>query len=476
MSDATDLDPFAPAVDLAAAVRDGEVTPTDAVETYLDRIDERDDAVNAYVTVTDERAREAAREAERALEDGEDPGPLCGVPVALKDLSDLKEGVRHTFGSKLVADLGYRAERTSAAVQRLEDAGAVVLGKTNTPEFGHKGVTQNEVIGATATPVDTDYNAGGSSGGAAAAVAAGMAAVATGSDAGGSIRIPAAACGVFGHKPSFGLVPLDARPNAFGRATLHTTVGPLARTVADAALVLEVIAGQHPRDPSSVPVDVDFRGAVERPVEDLEIAYSPDLEVFPVEDGVEAVVADATEAFVEAGATVERVTVDHGLSMDELREAIATTFGAQFVGVAEVLRREFGVDLRDFEGVVSDSLLELLATGDEQSVADVAATGIVRTRVFDAVQDVFEEYDLLVTPTVGTAAMDLHTDRGLEWELALTWPFNWTGHPAASVPAGLTDDGLPAGLQIVGPRYDDETVLAASAAVERERPWADLIY
>jgi aspartyl-tRNA(Asn)/glutamyl-tRNA(Gln) amidotransferase subunit A len=471
MTDATDFDPSLPMVELAERIRNGEISPTEAVETYLDRIETRDDEINAYVTVIGEAARERAEEAEQAIEDGEKLGPLHGVPIALKDLRDLKQGVAHSFGSKLVADLGYRADRTSAAVQRLEDAGAIMLGKTNVPEFGHKGVTDNELIGPTASPMDTDYNAGGSSGGSAAAVAAGMASVATGSDSGGSIRIPATACGVFGHKPSFGLVPVDSRPNAFGLKTHHSVQGPLTRTVADAARMLDVTAGLHPRDPSSVPVDIDFTGAVDRSIDDLKVAYSPDLDVFPVEEEIEQVVGDATGALADAGATVEEVSIDHGLSMDELKGAIETTFSTSLVGLAEILSQEFGVDIRDFSGVVSESLLQLVALGDEKSVSDVAATGLVRTQLFDAVQDVFEEYDLLVTPTVGTQGMELHTERGLDWELALTWPFNWTGHPAASVPAGLTDDDLPAGMQIVGRRYEDDTVLAASAAVERQRPW-----
>lgn len=464
-------DPFLPATDLAERIRTGELRPTAVVETYLDRIDEYDDAFTAYVTVTDDLAREQAAAAEDALADGDDVGPLAGVPVALKDLRDLKEGVPHSFGSKLIADLGYRAERTSGVVKRLEDAGAVVLGKTNIPEFGHKGVTDNEHVGATATPFDTDHNAGGSSGGSAAAVAAGMAPVAMGSDSGGSIRIPAAACGVFGHKPSFGLLPVDARPNAFGTATHHTVNGPIARTVEDAALLLDVAAGQHPMDPASVPVDVDFTGALDRPVDDLSVGYTPDLDVFPVEDEVDRVVSEAVEALDEAGATVERTSVGHGLSMAELSDAIETTFSTSLVSLAETLEASFGLDLREYPDQVSDSLLGLIAIGDEKSVGEVAETGLVRTQLFDAVQDTLASYDLLVTPTLGTTALELHTDRGLDWELALTWPFNWTGHPVASVPAGTTADGLPVGMQVVGRRYEDDLVLAASAAVERERPW-----
>lgn len=469
-----EFDPFAPMAALAEEIREGEVTAVGAVEAYLAAIDVRDDEIHAYVTVTGESAREAAREADRALDAGETVGQLHGVPVALKDLRDRKAGVPHSFGSALVGESGYVADRTSAAVARLEDAGAIVLGKTNTPEFGHKGTTDNPYVGATASPVDPEHNAGGSSGGSAAAVAAGMAAAATGSDSGGSIRIPAAACGVFGHKPSYGVVPMDGRPNAFGTKTHHSVLGPLTRSVRDAALLLDVMAGYHPRDPGSVPTDIDFLGAVDRGVEGLRVGYSPDLGVFPVAEAVTDTVEKALDALESAGASVETVTVDHGLSMDRLAMDVETTFSTTFVGVAATLERELGVDLREQPDRVSDTLCDLLDIGDEKTVADVAATGLTRTTLFDAVQDCFEAVDLLVTPTTGLSRLPLHSDRGLDWRAALTWPFNWTGHPAASVPAGRTPDGGLAGAQLVGRRYEDDTVLAASAALERERPWDHL--
>jgi amidase len=465
------FDPYVSMTELADRIKAGEVSPTAALDRYLSMIDERDEEINAYVTITDEIAREQAEAAEEALENGEDLGPLHGVPVALKDLRDMKQGVPHSFGSALVGSIGFVAPRTTAVVERLEDAGAIILGKTNTPEFGHKGVTDNEYVGATASPLDTTANAGGSSGGSAAAVAAGMTPVATGSDAGGSLRIPATACGIYGHKPSFGLIPIDTRPSAFGLKTHHSVQGPLARTVEDAAQMLEVMTGYHPRDPASVPVDIDYLDAVDQAVDDLRVAYCPDLDVFPVEEEVEVTVTDAVEDLEAAGATVERVEMNFGLSLEELLDDIETTFSTEYVGLVEVLDAELGVDLRNHPNVVSDSLLQMILTGDEKSVSDVAKTGLTRTKVYDAIQDVFEEYDLLATSTLGTSRMDLETDRGLEWELALTWPFNWTGHPAASVPAGETADGGVAAVQLVGLQYHDDTVLSASAALERERPW-----
>ncbi|APW99166.1 amidase [Halobiforma lacisalsi AJ5] len=462
------------ATELADRIRRREITATEAVEAHLERIRERDDEIDAFVTVTGERALEAAAEADRALERGEAVGPLHGVPIALKDLGGLKEGVRHTFGSALFAD--HVAERTAAIVERLEDAGAIVVGKTNTPPFGHKGTTINDVVGPTASPIDTDLNAGGSSGGSAAAVAAGMVPIATGSDAGGSIRIPAACCGVYGFKPTFGLVPDDGRPSAFGRSTHNVTKGPLTRSVEDAALALSTMAGPDPADPRSVPVDIDPFAALERPASELRIAYSPDLEAFPVEDDVRAVAEDALGAFEAAGATVEEVRVDHGYSMAELGEAVEPTFTTAMLRAATTLEESAGIDLREHEDEVPDSLLEMIRTGEEYGPADLARTEPVRTDVFDAVQDVLAEYDVLVTPTLSRVGVGLREDPGVAaWDWSLAWPFNWTGHPAASAPAGLTERGYPVGIQLVGRRFEDGTVLAASAALERERPW-DRLY
>jgi len=470
MADTGDTNPFVSMAELAGRIRRREVSSVDAVEAYLEVIERRDDEIQAYVTVIEEEARAAAREADETLASGDPLGPLHGVPIALKDLREFKEGVRHTFGSKPIADMGYVAERTNAPVRRLEEAGAIVLGKTNIPEFGHKGITQNEIVGATASPVDTDYNAGGSSGGSAAAVGAGMAAAATGSDSGGSIRIPAAACGIYGLKPSFGLVPVDSRPNAFDLHQHHSVQGPLTRTVEDAALMMDVLSGQHSADPATVPVDIDHRGALDRGVEGVSVGYSRTLELFDVDDEVEAVVREAADALAAAGATVEDVTLDHDLSMDELADAVGTTFATSFLGTAEAIEESFGFDLRERTDV-SDSLQELLSVGDEKSARDVAATGIPRTELYDAVEEVFGEYDLLVTPLLTSRVMKLHAESKTDWNRAMAWPFNVTGHPAASVPAGLTEDGLPVGTQVVGRRYADDDVLAASAAVERERPW-----
>jgi len=465
------------ATDLAAAIRSGETTATEAVEACLARIDDRNDRTNAFVTVAAERAREAAEAVDAAVADGEDPGPLAGVPVAVKDLNDTA-GVRTTYGSPLFAD--HVPDADGALVGRLTDAGAVVVGKTNTPEFGHKGTTDNPVFGPTGTPYDPDRTAGGSSGGSAAAVADGLVPVAQGSDGGGSIRIPASCCNVVGIKPSFGRVPSGSRPDGFGH-TPFGQAGPLARTVADAALVLDVLAGPSDADPFSLPADgTDYRGAVGAPVDDLSVAASPDLGVFPLDEGVRSLVEDAVEDLAGAVGDVQRVDPEFGHDREAMLDSWMTGYRVGMAEKASVLAEQ-GKDPFERRDELTPEVVEGMEAGAEYSAVEYKRADIVRTDVFDAVQAAFEEHDLLVTATV--ALPPFSTDVLGPEEVAgepvhplygwfLTWPFNMTDHPAASVPAGFVD-GVPVGLQVVGPRFGDETVIAAASALEELRPWAD---
>jgi len=467
-----------PAVELAREIREGERSPVDVVEAHLERIERRDEEVNAYVTVAEERAREAAGEAERAVGADESLDPLHGVPVAVKDLEDVA-GMRTTFGSRLFED--NVAEGSEPFVERLLDAGAIVLGKTNTPEFGLGCTTNNRVAGETHTPFDTSRNAGGSSGGAGAALAAGMAPIAQGSDTGGSIRTPASFCGVYGIKPSFGRVPRVSRPDAFEAQTPFSHVGPMARTVEDAALMLDVMAGPHPEDPFSLPeTGGNYLGATDRGVEGLDVAYSPDLGTYPVEPEVREVIADAVDAFEDAGAVVHRVDVDLGCEQSEVLEAFYTFARVRWQSLFDALERDGfdprGADRERLRPVVVGTILE----GSDVSTRQYSDAQRTRTRVYDGLREVFEEYDLLVSPTLAVlpfadgeepAEVDgVEVDPLRGW--VLTQPYNMSGHPAASVPAGSVD-GLPVGMQVAGPRHADGTVLAASAAFERERPWHD---
>jgi aspartyl-tRNA(Asn)/glutamyl-tRNA(Gln) amidotransferase subunit A len=238
-----------------------------------------------------------------------------------------------------------------------------------------------------------------------------------------------------------------------------------------------VVAGPHPSDPDSVPVEIDYHDAIDRPIDDLRIAFSPELEYFDVEMEVDAVVRDALGAFEAAGASVEEVSIEYGFTHEELLDTLETLYPIFAEGPAVTIEQSFGIDLRAHPDRISDTLVELLDRAEGGETADLAATGVPRTQLFDAYHSVLAAHDVLVTPVVGSEAVDLRlkTDELFDWfaEQVLTWPFNATGHPVASVPAGLTDDGYPVGMQIVGRHYEDDTVLAVSAAIERERPWHD---
>ncbi|MFB6170488.1 MAG: amidase [Haloarculaceae archaeon] len=468
---------FASATDLARAVRREEVSPVAVTERYLDRIAGRNDERRAYVTVVADEARERAREIEAAVATGEEVGPLAGVPVGIKDLFALRAGTRHTFGSELFAD--FVPDRSAPVVERLEAAGAVVLGKTNAPEFGNRPTTDNAILGTTTTPFGEGLTAGGTSGGSAAAVADGMAALAQGSDAGGSVRIPAACCGVVGLKPSFGRVPNGSRPNAFAEHTPFTQHGPLARTVADAALFLDVTAGPHPADPHTLPAGGRYRDALDRDVSGWSVAWSPDLDLVPVDPDVRERVRETLDALAAAGASVERVTLDYDHDPGTVKDAWRTFFQVLIADVGETLADEYGVDLDDDR---VDALFKRVhEAGERHSALDVRRADRVRTDVFDAVQSVLAEHDLLATPTLSVTPFDAteygpteidgrEADPFVDW--LLTWPFNMTDHPAISVPAGPVS-GLPTGLQFVGRRHADGDVLAAAAAVEADHPWHD---
>ncbi|MFC6906694.1 amidase [Halalkalicoccus tibetensis] len=471
------FDPFTSAAALAERIRAGRVSPVEVVELFLDRIEARDGGLNAFVTVIPERARAAAIEAERAVARGDELGALHGVPFGVKDV-DSVTGVRFTSGS--AAFDGRIAKGTSHAVQRLLDAGAIVIGTTNTPEYGYMGKTDSLVAGPTSTPFNLDLNSGGSSGGSAAAVADGLIPFGTGSDGAGSIRIPASFTGTYGFNPSFRRI---ARPEGtpFEGGSTFTQQGVQTRTVEDTALALSVMAGPTATDPHCLPNDVDYLGALEKGVEGLKVAYCPDLGVYPVDRQVREVIDEAVETISEAGATVEVIDVDLGLEYEELIESLRIMWTTAYAEVAGNLMADYGIDVvgADRE-LFPDELIGLVEYGRSLSAMDVAMNNRQRTRIHRGIQAVFEEYDLLVTSTLSvppfpndelgpTEIEGVETDPILGW--LITAVFNMTGNPAASVPAGLTDEGLPVGMQLVGPRLADETVLAASAAYETVNPW-----
>ena len=475
---------YAPAADVAARVRRHELSPVEAVDAVIERIEARNPSINAIIHEGFDDARQAARAAEQAVADGAELGPLHGVPTLIKDLFDFKPGWPATFG-------GIRALKDFVLpihcgfAERLERAGAIILGKTNSPVMGYRGTCDNPMFGPSRNPFDTTKNTGGSSGGSAAAVADGLVPLAEGTDGGGSIRIPSAWCGVYGYQPSFGRVPNLNRPNGFIGLNPFIYEGPITRTVRDAALAMSALGGYDPRDPFSLRDEPDYLGALDRDLAGVRIAYSPKLDVYPVDRRVAAVVERAVAAFEEAGARVEEVSLGIERDQRELSDLwcrlIMPINHATFEGL-----RAAGIDIpAEHPQDLPPQYLHWLRATKDLTALDVIRDQHIRSEIFDAVQGAFAEHDLLVTPTLAAMPVDNADDgntvgpsevEGVAVDPLIGWCMtyftNFTGHPAASIPAGFAD-GVPVGMQIIGPRQRDVDVLAASAVFERLRPWHD---
>lgn len=465
----TDVDLcFLPAAEMVSAVKKKKLSPVEIVDALLARIEKVNPKVNAYCTVVPEMAREAAKKAEAAVMRKGRLGPLHGVPVSIKDLTPTA-GIRTTWGSKIFEH--FVPDEDALVVQRLKSAGAIVMGKTNTPEFGAGGNTYNQVFGFTQNPWKPGYTCGGSSGGAAVALACGLGPLATGGDLGGSLRTPASFCGVVGFRTSAGLVPMY--PSYLGWDPLAVE-GPMARTVGDTALMLSVIAGQDDRSPISFPVETGkFISAVKRPkIKGLKVAWSPDLKVSPVDPEIHQLVAAAARQFTELGCEVEQAEPD----FSGVRQVIHVTRGARMVAL-------HGEKLEKWRAQMNPNLVWNIEQGLSLTVQQIAGAEKERSAIYHRSRQFLENYDLLLTPTVAVPPFPIEEDYPKEingqkttsytdWFL-LTYAITMTGLPAISVPCGWTAEGFPVGLQIVGRRLAENTVLKAAAAYEAIAPWKD---
>jgi aspartyl-tRNA(Asn)/glutamyl-tRNA(Gln) amidotransferase subunit A len=458
MSDVTMLS----AAGLVALYRSGKLSPVEATRAALERIDSRDTELNAFCVRGDETALSDARASEARYLRGEPRGLVDGVPTSIKDMSSVR-GWPARYGSRAYADAGPDADDTPA-VARLREHGAVFIGKTTTPEFGWKGVTDSPLTGITRNPWNPERTPGGSSGGAAVAAATGMGTLHQGGDGGGSIRMPAAFTGVFGIKPTYGRVPAYPYPSS---ASL-THQGPLTRTVADAALMLTVMAEPDARDWSALPYDRrDWRVGLDDGVRGLRIAWSPDLGYARVDPGVAAATASAVRAFEELGAHVEQR--DPGLdSPREVFETIWCTLFARRVSLLPADRRND----------IDPGLRAVVERGQALGATTFLDAWMARPALGERMNALFQICDLLVTPQMPLVAFEAGRDfpegRGmsswLDWT-PFTYPFNMTQNPAATVPCGFVD-GLPVALQVVGPRYREDLVLRAARAFEAAQPFA----
>lgn len=455
---------YTPATVLRGLIQRKELSPVELTAAVLERIERINPALNAYCTVTADDARAAARDAEAAVMRGDTLGPLHGLPLSVKDLTATK-GVRMARGSKLYEN--YVPDEDAPAVARVRAAGAVILGKTNTPEFGWKGDSDNLVFGPTYNPWDKTKTAGGSSGGAAAAVASGLGPLAIGSDGAGSIRIPASFCGIVGLKAQ--LWRVANYPTSATETISHT--GPMTRTVRDAALLLGVMAGPDERDRLSLPApDTDYLAACEGGVEGVRVAWSPDLGYAAVDPEVAEIAAGAARRFATLGCAFDEVNPGFDDPIDAELIIFYAGVGANVMDLSPERR-----------ALVDPGLLRAI---DEEMTGktafDYARAIVARQAFYDKVRRFFERYELLLTPSIAVPAFPVGEEGPFSVNsrtvkrfgyTPFTYPFNLTGHPALTVPAGFTKAGLPVGLQIVGRRYAEAAVLRAGAAYEDAFPW-----
>lgn len=449
------------AVELLAAYRDGTLSPVEAARAVLERADALNPVLNAFCLIDSEAAMQGARASEARWRRGAPIGLLDGVPVSVKDII-VTRGWPTLRGSRTV-DPHQAWDEDGPSVARLREHGAVLFGKTTTPEFAAKAVTRSPLTGTTFNPWDIGCTPGGSSGGAGAAVAAGIGPMALATDAGGSIRLPASFCGVFGHKPSGGRVPMYP-PTPYGSLA---GFGPMTRTVADAALMMSAIAAFDPRDWGILPADgTRYHEQLEADPRAWRIAWSPTLCGADVDSEVAALTERAAQAFAEMGAKVETVgnLFDDPLpTLNKLQKGL-TRFAFRNMGEEQF-------------AIMDPELVATIRASQDAGVIEHLEAESERAALGRQMIAFHQTWDLLLTPTVGVPPFSAELDRpagtvGKSW-YPFTYPFNLTRQPAASVPCGFTAGGLPVGLQIVGPPHADLRVLQAAYAFEQARPWRD---
>jgi len=467
---------FLSAYDMVEKIKSQEITSEEITERIIERIEKINPLINAYCTLTFDLAREMANKADKAVKKNETIGLLNGIPISIKDETETK-GIRTTYGSKLMEN--NIPETDATIVKRLRDAGVVILGKTNTPAFGYKGETDNLIFGITKNPWNLERTSGGSSGGAASAVASGLGPIATGSDGGGSIRIPSSFCGTYGIKATYGRVPQNLMQTSGYMGTL-VHKGPIVRYVKDAALVLDIIAGQDDSDRYSVPKpNYGYLERINETPKKLKIGYSLDLGFAEVLDNeVENSVLNGIQKFEE-----------FGWSTDKCRKKVRNPESLMTTIWSSGFSYSLGRFLSDWEDKMDPDLVKLIKHGLNYSTEQLKLAEIQREIIYTEICQIFKKFDILITPTMPCSAFEIGKSRIIEQDtkktgiiingkkmspngwIPFTYPFNISGHPAASIPCGWSSEGMPIGMQIVGKRFDELTVLQVSKAFEEVAPW-----
>ena len=459
---------FMSACDIAEKIKTQELSSLEITEIIIERIEKINPIINAFCIPTFDMARETAKKADEAVKKGEEVGSLHGIPTSIKDEMPIK-GVRTTYGSKLYEN--NIPDEDDACVERLKKAGSVILGKTNMSPFGFLHITDNLIFGETRNPWNLERTPGGSSGGAGAAIASGLGYLALGADGGGSIRVPSCLCGIYGIKPSFGRVPVYPTHGLHFESLIH--YGPIVRYVKDAALMLDAIKGPHYGDIYSIPdQNINYLEKLDEKPKQLKIGYSLDLGFAKVIDSkVKETFLNTIQKFEEFGWTVESAKFKI-----KNPERILLTYHTVLFGYDLMSK------LRDSRELIHPGLIKAAEAGLTATVSDFARSMSRRKVIFEKFYQYFNRYDLLLTPTTNLPAFELGILFPTQIDGKMVSPtawaplvsvFNMTGHPAASIPCGWSNEGLPIGMQIVGKRFDDLTVLQVSKAFEEIAPWQE---
>ena len=464
---------FNPAVKLISMLREKQVSSVELTRLYLDRIEAFDNRLHSYLTVDAENALSLAAKADKRLMSGNVVGPLDGLPISIKDL-EITAGLKTTGGSQIFKDRIPKED--SVVVERIKSAGAVILGKTNTPEFGLLGVTYNLLGEHCRNPWNINKTSGGSSGGAASALAAGLCPVSIGGDGGGSIRIPSSFCGVFGLKPTQGRVPKYGGAGLPIAANHLSQTGPISRSVADSALIMQIISGFDARDPSGFIDEIThdtFSPA--STANGLRIGWSSDLGFAAVDSEVLNICQEATTSLKNAGCEIDNADI----VLNEPFGPFRTLFSAMAYTAYSQL-------LENYPDQITDYAANCIENGASVTGADYAAALGYVDQIKSIFNSAFEKFDVIITPTLAVEAFDalgpletVNEVNGREVDpwwgyFPFTFPINLAGLPASSVPVGFSKNKLPIGLQIIGRPRDEKTVLSVSAALEQISPWADI--
>ncbi len=462
------------ATEVAHLIKNGELTSVEVTQLAIDRANATQGTLNAFITICEDQAIAAARSSDSDISNGKELGPLQGVPFTVKDLINT-QGVRTTMGSLIFDENIPKSD--AVAVSRLKEAGAILIGKTTTPEFGHKPFTSAPIFGDTTNAWNRHRIAGGSSGGAAVAAAAGLGYIHVGTDGGGSIRIPSAANGIVGMKATLGTVPNDSNPDSFGN---YSYTGPMTRTVSDAALMLSIMSGAHPSDIHSVgKKQKDYQGYISDPgdLKGFRIAWRPLLGNTIIDTELLSITSKAVKSLESYGAKI--VEVDDPFESPEPFWRIINQ---------SAWKARFGEYLSDWSSEMTPSFIRSIREAEDYSATELQEAIYKRTTLFREIQGWFNEFDLVVTPTLSRTALEMDRDLYdpviIEGEKAgivrqswypYTHPFNLTGHPAITLPSGFHSDGLPTAIQIIGPFGNDHVVLRCARLFEMSNPWSDKV-